>query len=163
MRTWPRGEAIAFQAILRGFESHCSLQFECMVKYCYKCKETKDKNCFSKNRARKDGLSSQCKECHKAIRKSHYEQNKSKVIRQVADRKFENKNWVRKLKNKPCMDCGSKYPYYVMDFDHRENKEFGISWCVKNGFSKERILAEMSKCDLVCSNCHRERTHNDLG
>ncbi len=27
---------------------------------------------------------------------------------------------VREAKSVPCADCGVKYPYYVMDFDHRD-------------------------------------------
>lgn len=35
-------------------------------KFCTKCKTTKSKDCFSVVLSRKDGLSSSCKECHKA-------------------------------------------------------------------------------------------------
>jgi len=59
------------------------------------------------------------------------------------------------LKNKPCHDCGQKYPPYVMDFDHRENKKRLVS---KMGTFKG-MLAEAAKCDVVCANCHRIRTH----
>lgn len=64
-------------------------------------------------------------------------------------------------KSRPCMDCGASYPYYVMDFDHvRGTKAFNISRTV--GQSPESLRAEIAKCDLVCSNCHRLRTHQGL-
>ncbi len=87
------------------------------------------------------------------------ENNKDK-IKQVSIRRNAFKEWYKSLKDKPCMDCGHKYPYYVMDFDHRENKEYTLARCVVSGHNKQRILKEISKCDLVCSNCHRERTHS---
>ncbi|MBL8795151.1 MAG: hypothetical protein JNM56_14690 [Planctomycetia bacterium] len=48
-----------------------------------------------------------------------------------------------------------------MDFDHRpgERKVANLTVLVKRGAAKEVILAEMAKCDLVCVNCHRERTY----
>lgn len=133
------------------------------MKRCFKCKKKKTLDNFSKNSSRKDGLSGQCKSCHKILRKIHYENNKDKVFKQVASRKDSYKEWYKSLKDNPCMDCGRKYPYYVMDFDHRENKKFSLSQCVSRGYNKERILNEISKCDLVCANCHRERTHNRCG
>jgi len=46
-----------------------------------------------------------------------------------------------------------------MDFDHvRGEKVLSISAMVHKGFSWESILAEIAKCDVVCSNCHRIRT-----
>ena len=47
-----------------------------------------------------------------------------------------------------------------MDFDHRNpaEKEYFISKITRTQ-SAERIKKELAKCDLVCSNCHRERTH----
>lgn len=68
------------------------------------------------------------------------------------------KEKIRDLKDKPCMDCGIKYPHYVMDFDHvRGIKLFDISQKTDGAINK--TLEEIDKCDLVCSNCHRIRTH----
>jgi hypothetical protein len=63
------------------------------------------------------------------------------------------------MKDKPCADCGRRYPYYVMDFDHRDpsTKLFEIGTCVRRGAAV--LAAEVAKCDVVCANCHRERTH----
>ena len=57
------------------------------------------------------------------------------------------------------MDCGIKYPPYVMDFDHLGDKEFVISKGVSM-HSPIKLLKEIAKCDVVCSNCHRLRTYN---
>lgn len=70
--------------------------------------------------------------------------------------------FIRKLKSAPCTDCKVSYPYYVMDFDHvRGIKSFNICGAHFNRTTKE-VQAELLKCDLVCSNCHRERTHGRL-
>ena len=57
------------------------------------------------------------------------------------------------------MDCNVTYPSYVMDFDHvRGEKKFLLArGHQKTGFNQ--VIAEMAKCDVVCSNCHRIRTH----
>lgn len=67
---------------------------------------------------------------------------------------------IDEAKDKPCMDCGVKYPSYVMQFDHRDpaTKSFGIG-PRGTGRSVEALLAEIAKCDVVCANCHAERTH----
>ena len=46
-----------------------------------------------------------------------------------------------------------------MDYDHRPGtkKKFNVS-VIRKG--KAEILKEIEKCDLVCANCHRIRTHN---
>lgn len=61
-------------------------------------------------------------------------------------------------KNVPCMDCGKIYPEYVMDFDHRENKKFELATVNFRFMKVQTVIDEISKCDIVCSNCHRERT-----
>lgn len=70
--------------------------------------------------------------------------------------------YVNSFKAAPCMDCGVQYPPYVMDFDHRDpgTKIASIGQMI-SGWSFETIAAEIAKCDLVCSNCHRERTHGE--
>lgn len=61
----------------------------------------------------------------------------------------------------PCMDCGVQYPYYVMDFDHRDptTKVGGVREIAAGG-SMNNMLKEIDKCDVVCANCHRQRTHD---
>lgn len=64
----------------------------------------------------------------------------------------------------PCADCNGSFPFYVMDFDHREGevKLFDVS----NGalrFGRAKVLAEIAKCDVICANCHRIRTANRGG
>jgi len=58
-----------------------------------------------------------------------------------------------------CVDCGIKYPYYVLDFDHltNDNKVDNIAKMVTY-LPVEEILREIDKCEVVCANCHRERT-----
>lgn len=67
------------------------------------------------------------------------------------------KEFVQEIKANPCTDCGGSFPYYVMDFDHKENKKFKISGFGSRGL--ETVKKEIAKCDLVCANCHRQRTH----
>lgn len=67
---------------------------------------------------------------------------------------------IRKAKNRPCCDCGLSYPYYVMDFDHvRGKKEFNLG--TPGLASVEKIMKEIAKCEVVCSNCHRIRTYGN--
>lgn len=67
------------------------------------------------------------------------------------------KELINAAKDVPCTDCGIKYPPYVMQFDHLRDKEFQIGNSFT--FSLERVLAEIEKCEVVCANCHAERTH----
>lgn len=69
------------------------------------------------------------------------------------------RDYIRAAKDAPCTDCGVQYPWYVMDFDHLSDKEFNIGHAVKRKLSLTRVAAEIAKCELVCSNCHRIRTH----
>jgi hypothetical protein len=49
----------------------------------------------------------------------------------------------------------------VMDFDHREGelKTDNVANLVASPHSMKKLLEEIAKCDLVCANCHRIRTH----
>lgn len=85
---------------------------------------------------------------------------KKKVKKRMHDRRSYMNRLIQEKKHyHPCADCGQKYPYWVMQFDHLGDKAFTISDCKKHHVSKERLLEEMEKCDIVCANCHAERTH----
>jgi len=61
--------------------------------------------------------------------------------------------------NTPCADCGKYYPYWVIDFDHVRGRKRGPMTRFVGDHSVGTLLAEIDKCDVVCSNCHRDRTH----
>ena len=89
--------------------------------------------------------------------------NKKRIIflnRETYNRK---RVWLNQQKNKPCMDCGVAYPSYVMQFDHvRGRKKFNISNRLKS-INWKRLHLEIKKCDVVCANCHMERTWGKNG
>lgn len=90
--------------------------------------------------------------------KAHYEQNKGYYRAKRRESRDRRRAIVRSAKEKPCADCGVRYPYYVMQFDHRGGKSFTIS----QNWHKVRLtvlVAEIAKCDVICANCHAVRTY----
>ncbi|MFA7101303.1 MAG: hypothetical protein WC196_06190 [Bacilli bacterium] len=70
-------------------------------------------------------------------------------------------------KGAKCLKCGIEYNGInscIFDFHHRnpEEKDFNLNLNFLNRYGKKRILEEVDKCDLLCSNCHRLE-HADLG
>lgn len=65
---------------------------------------------------------------------------------------------IQRTKNGPCSDCGGSFDPVVMEFDHRpgEVKLFSMSSFRRK--TLDEVVAEIAKCDVVCSNCHRLRT-----
>jgi hypothetical protein len=81
------------------------------------------------------------------------------VSRRIYDRKKEKevRLFIQSLKNKPCADCGNSFHPAVMEFDHLRDKKFTISKKPSKK-SRRKLLDEISKCEIVCANCHRMRT-----
>ena len=104
------------------------------------------------------------KEKQAAAARRHYEKNKEKMkARAVAKNKAQSEvltEYVHKVKDAPCTDCGVKYPPHVMDFDHISDKTANVSVMIRSAYSLQRLQEEIDKCELVCSNCHRQRTWN---
>lgn len=59
----------------------------------------------------------------------------------------------------PCADCGQLFPVFVMHWDHlpefAKRGEIGTMLAHR---SRDWILEELKKCELVCANCHVLRT-----
>lgn len=88
---------------------------------------------------------------------------KSKEVAQAyfKRRREEKQSFLRNLRAVPCKDCGGSYPWYVMEFDHvpeRGKKVFSPCDGGCRSISK-KLLDELEKCDVICSNCHSIRTH----
>ncbi len=97
----------------------------------------------------------------KAASRKHYLANKQAYLERNTKYRLNIRDFIKEIKdNKPCADCGNKYPYYVMDFDHLDmtTKLNEVNFLSSTGRIRA-LKEEIVKCELVCANCHRERTH----
>lgn len=83
---------------------------------------------------------------------------KQEVVLAVLKHRDKKRIIIDNLKSVPCADCGVSYPPYIMQFDHRPDKTKFKNVSNMWSYSIARILEEASKCDIVCANCHYERT-----
>lgn len=131
-------------------------------KACSLCQKTKPVTEFNRSASKKDGLQSKCRACSRAASRRRYRANPRAYVDANSVRRERLKQEIQSLKRGPCVDCGRHYPPVVMDFDHRDPsvKLGSISSLAHRGtLSLDRLLTEIAKCDLVCANCHRLRTH----
>lgn len=107
------------------------------------------------------------KEAARANARRWYAENRAKYVKwrrlQYERYKKEVVSVVNTYKeNHPCCDCGKTYPHFVMDFDHiegRGKKSTNVSDMIRRSANLTKILAEIEKCEVVCANCHRIRSH----
>lgn len=55
-----------------------------------------------------------------------------------------------------CQKCGYNRCVGALDFHHSDPNKKDPQWQTMRSCSLGRILNEISKCDLLCANCHRE-------
>jgi hypothetical protein len=92
-----------------------------------------------------------------AYHREYAKTEKGHVQRLAVSRRKQ--DFVIRLKNKPCADCYGWFDYWQMDFDHLDSNTKIDTIGNLRSCSRKRILEEISKCELVCANCHRTRTH----
>lgn len=71
---------------------------------------------------------------------------------------------IKQLKQRygiSCNICGYNRNYAALDFHHvdSEEKEFNPAKLIYSSYDLDQIFNELDKCQLICSNCHRE-IHN---
>jgi hypothetical protein len=127
------------------------------LKRCARCGGWKPPAEFA--RKCRDLLQPYCRPCQAEYHRSHYRKNPA-AYKAAAKRRLKRmRALIREGKDRPCADCGLCYPYYVMDFDHREPDAKVANVNKLIWFSEAKLREEIAKCDVVCANCHRERTY----
>ena len=130
------------------------------MKQCTKCNKFK---AFSEFNKKGSGYQYSCKQCNSEYLKQHYKDNKQYYSDKSKNYKTKSKEFIWEIKcNSKCVVCGYNNPA-SLDFHHRDPKvkEINISYICRYGWSEERILKEIDKCDILCSNCHREFHHKE--
>lgn len=114
---------------------------------CPRCNETKLRCEFHRKKGI-EGASAYCKRC---------------CSEESAERQKKFKRTCVQYKGGKCIRCGYDKCISALDFHHRDptQKDFAISHLKSHALTK-KVFEELDKCDLVCSNCHRE-IHDKIG
>lgn len=128
------------------------------MKKCGNCKNIFEDSFFSirKYKNGKQVLRSYCKKCESLLKSNWYKKNKDLVHSRTKNHRAEIRNILWSIKdNLCCKNCGENN-IYTLEFHHRDSRDkdfpLNLSW----GYSKEKVLNEIEKCDILCSNCHRK-------
>lgn len=90
---------------------------------------------------------------HKAKSKEHYQKNKKAYNERNQEQKARTRAIIAEAKNQGCVLCLEADPV-CLDFHHLSDKDRTISSML--GMNDARVKAEIAKCVVVCSNCHRK-------
>lgn len=101
-------------------------------------------NAYRKNKER---LQSQCKSCFNL-----YCVNRWKRLKLEAINSFGNE----------CYDCKTSYHYSVYEFHHLDMNTKDFDWSQIRLKSKAIRQRELSKCIMLCANCHRIRHYSNI-
>ncbi len=126
-------------------------------KYCNACASIKDISLFS-------AYGNSCKECANARSRAFYHKSKQDAEwvkernEKTARDGLEKKQRAVEYLGGACHDCGGKFPLPVYDFHHLDptEKEHNLGNILRRKNFSE-IEKELSKCVLLCANCHRIR------
>ena len=139
------------------------------MKTCSRCHISKPESDFYADRHRNGRPSSRCKECLRFLAKAHYDARTQDqidhynsmvrnryhgiYIRDKSSLKMSPSD-LRAMKSaRGCLRCGET-DHLALDFHHLGEKTSGIS--SGRGLSRSRLDTELSKCIILCSNCHRK-------
>ena len=133
------------------------------TKKCARCGKRKRMSAFGTRKQKgRTYIRSYCKPCRADYIREYRTDPKKMAKHKRADARRRQRlvELIRSKKNKPCSDCGGSFNHWQMDFHHRSDEEklFDLGSVRRDGYGEENVLAEIAKCDLVCANCHRDRT-----
>ena len=136
---------------------------------CKECKKTYDliykknrKEYFQKKgkkyyQEHKEKIKERVKEGFYKFRKNNPERYRL-IVKKSRDKK---RKWFNELKKTmKCEICGES-DYICLDFHHKNPKDKDITVARIFNNRKDKILKEISKCQVLCANCHR-KVHREL-
>lgn len=130
----------------------------CVTRICGSCGLDRPEDFFNfKTKGKRQGY---CRECSRLYSRNYYRDNKERFSADILARKkrmvAENKASLNDIKSSlGCAACGEREPC-CLDFHHLESdsKEFSIA--SGRHYCLDRLLREVAKCAVLCSNCHRK-------
>lgn len=139
------------------------MRYNIYMKTCTYCKIDLPLDSFAK---KGNGKQSRCRRCQSILTKEHYRNNKQYYVDKAKSRNMAHRqavlDFLADVLSSGCVDCGNA-DLRVLEFDHLGDKEHSISYMLSHHYSIQAIQQEISKCEIVCSNCHAIRTAERAG
>jgi hypothetical protein len=149
-------------AVLRGQQSHKRFGISNPPDYCRRGHEFSIWNTGTQRHG--DDMARMCKACSRstnrlsmrALRLANPTRDKT-----LRDQRRAAKHALVRSMKLACIECGESDPA-CLDFHHRDpsEKDATVAEAIAGQWSENRIMSEISKCDVVCANCHRKRHHS---
>jgi len=136
------------------------------MKKCTRCHRRLPTSSFNFKDKASDKLQSACRDCQNQLSKEHYTKNKAAYFDKNKRNHKKIRQWYRDYKTRlSCVRCGESHPACIQ-FHHKDktNKEADVANTVTRafGWGIERIKREISKCEVLCANCHCKEHWNDF-
>ena len=131
------------------------------MKKCTRCKTEKPLKDFNFKSKQTKVYHRHCRSCQSELAADWYSRNKESCKRRLYSNKKQlsldnREKLLAYFKDHFCVDCGES-DSDVLGFDHvRGKKEFDVGNKITE-LRWEKILAEIAKCEVRCSNCHKKR------
>ena len=148
---------------------------EIITKECTKCKEVKAENEFHKSDSGKSGLRAKCKQCMAvegkewqkknskrfATLKKLWRANNPKKCAESARKSYLRlKKFGAEAKGDTCSVCHEIFEDTSrLHWHHRDPDEKMFCIGKRLSLKKSTVLAEIAKCDVLCSDCHVRHHH----
>jgi hypothetical protein len=131
------------------------------LRACGRCGQRKPAAEFAWRRKARGQRDNYCRPCRADYKRQHYSAHRERYVANATQRKRTTSReraslLVAFFRDRPCADCGESDPL-VLEFDHLAHKSFNIAKGIRD-HSWQSVLDEISKCEVVCANCHRRRT-----
>ena len=96
------------------------------------------------------------REYHKRYHYNYYRRNKIKYKERNTRLKQTTQKWFKEYKKGlRSSRCEENHPS-CLEFHHKKDKKMSVCPMALWGYSKKKILEEIQKCIVICSNCHRK-------
>src|SRR2546423_8775991 len=100
------------------------------------------------------------KEYLRAYGRQYYQRNREHLLQREKEKNQRHVArvgaWLSEFKKQlSCSRCSESHPA-TLQFHHRDpnEKDFSIGMYRMGKYSRERILREIAKCEVICANCH---------
>ncbi len=87
----------------------------------------------------------------------HVKKNRKEISKRQRGKRLERYKWLWDLKcGLTCIVCGENHPA-CLDFHHVDaSKKRDVISKIITRASMEKVMEEIEKCEVLCSNCHRK-------